>query len=394
MANDAHILAASKGSCVIAAAGHGKTYLIAEAVGLNTVQLPQLVLTHTHAGVHAIGKKLVELAVTSNKCKVRTISGWALFLASAFPATSGISRDSMPTTEEDWSRIYQGALRILGAPTLSQIVQLSYAGVYVDEYQDCTAAQHELILALAKVVPCRILGDPLQGIFGFRRTTPIDWKRDVSPHFTEALQLTTAWRWKNNPSLSAWLGVVRSHLDRHSPIDLSNRPACVHWVILEESTAAAAQQLKQCQAIARDQNSGTVVAIHGPAEVKPCQWLARRLAGQFSLAEPIDCQDLYQAARTIDDSSGVARAQAVADFACTCLVGISPTLKAAIKQMQPAGQTRTRSRSNVALALAAVTQTQSHSAVLHAFETIRSELSKKCDRREIFDEMLRALRSI
>jgi hypothetical protein len=37
----------------------------------------------------------------------------------------------------------------------------------VDEYQDCSLDQHELICLLSEILPCRILGDPLQGIFSF-----------------------------------------------------------------------------------------------------------------------------------------------------------------------------------------------------------------------------------
>ena len=53
---------------------------------------------------------------------------------------------------------------------------------YVDEYQDCSNIQHVLISSLADILPCRILGDPLQAIFDFA-DHPVDWDTSVYPEF-------------------------------------------------------------------------------------------------------------------------------------------------------------------------------------------------------------------
>lgn len=45
------------------------------------------------------------------------------------------------------------------------MLKATYAGVVVDEYQDCIQAQHEIILAMSRHLPIRVLGDPMQGIF-------------------------------------------------------------------------------------------------------------------------------------------------------------------------------------------------------------------------------------
>jgi superfamily I DNA/RNA helicase len=58
---------------------------------------------------------------------------------------------------------------------VQQVIGSSYAGLFVDEYQDCTRAQHAIVLMLAELLPCRILGDPLQGIFGFNEDPLVDW---------------------------------------------------------------------------------------------------------------------------------------------------------------------------------------------------------------------------
>jgi superfamily I DNA/RNA helicase len=50
----------------------------------------------------------------------------------------------------------------------------SYSGIIVDEYQDCPIDAHRLIAALKAPMPCRVLGDELQAIFGFRDEL-VDW---------------------------------------------------------------------------------------------------------------------------------------------------------------------------------------------------------------------------
>jgi DNA helicase-2/ATP-dependent DNA helicase PcrA len=61
---------------VIAPAGFGKTYLIAEAVSRSADR--QLVLTHTYAGVNALRRKMRDLRARDGAFRVDTIASWAL----------------------------------------------------------------------------------------------------------------------------------------------------------------------------------------------------------------------------------------------------------------------------------------------------------------------------
>ena len=72
-----------------------------------------------------------------------------------------------------------------------------------------TRPQHAIILQLADNLPCRLLGDPLQGIFGFNEPL-IDWDRDVSPDFDELPPLTVPHRWGNNAALGRRLLELRA----------------------------------------------------------------------------------------------------------------------------------------------------------------------------------------
>jgi hypothetical protein len=83
----------------------------------------------------------------------------------------------------------------------------SYRGIIVDEYQDCTVPMHQLIVELKRLLPCRVLGDDLQGVFGFREDALVTWS-DVRAEFISELgALETPHRWikAGHETLGRWL---------------------------------------------------------------------------------------------------------------------------------------------------------------------------------------------
>ncbi len=163
---------------VIAPAGFGKTHLIAEAV--NEATSRQLVLTHTFAGVNALKGKMRFLGVPESKFHIDTLASWSLRLCLAYPYKSGWDKEQ-PTGNE-WTQLYEAAANLLAEPFAHKIISASYAGIYIDEYQDCSTSQHSLVEGLAKILPCRLLGDPLQGIFDFN-DNPVNWDTQIYPAF-------------------------------------------------------------------------------------------------------------------------------------------------------------------------------------------------------------------
>ena len=139
---DSKRLALSRCGYVESPAGHGKTRLIANAVAENCAH--ELILTHTHAGVNALRKHLREVGVSPRCCQIDTIAGWALRFCNAYPQTSGIPLTQKPQ-EINWQEVYKGARAVLQTPVRA-VVGTSYSGLYVDEYQDCTKDQHDLIM--------------------------------------------------------------------------------------------------------------------------------------------------------------------------------------------------------------------------------------------------------
>ncbi len=100
-------LSALCNAAIVAPAGHGKTEIIANVAAMGR---RALILTHTHAGVHAIRERLKRLGVPHVQVAVDTIAAWSMRYAHAFP---GIAQppDGMPQSSQAWTQIYLAACR-------------------------------------------------------------------------------------------------------------------------------------------------------------------------------------------------------------------------------------------------------------------------------------------
>lgn len=147
-----------------AAVRFGKTEAIVRTVGTYCSD-PQLILTHTHAGVDALRQRFRKHQVPTSRYHVDTIAGWAWSWVRKYPLNAGYDG---PGDVPGWNDVYDSMSALLERDFVKQGILNSYAGVIVDEYQDCTVPMHKLMVQLKCLLPCRVLGDDLQGIFGFR----------------------------------------------------------------------------------------------------------------------------------------------------------------------------------------------------------------------------------
>jgi DNA helicase-2/ATP-dependent DNA helicase PcrA len=325
-------LAAYQGSgYVVAPAGYGKTYLIAEATGESAGR--QLILTHTYAGVNALRRKMRTLGVSDRHYRIDTIASWALRLSLSYSSTSGWT-DERPADNERWAALYETCARLLDQAFIRKIVLASYDGLYVDEYQDCSAAQHGIVLKLARDLPCRILGDPLQGIFDFDGQNSVDWTQDVEAGFERLGTLEVPHRWirADANDVGTWLATVRQRLEQGQPIDLNvNRPAAVRFIQSDADPQAFFQsQGNACRYFQCD-GSHTVIAIHkGNQEYKAkCHRLSRSLSGRFSSIEEVEGKDLFSFIRKIERAqTDTARLAEVIEFAKRCMTAVEANLPA------------------------------------------------------------------
>ncbi|TAL00255.1 MAG: DNA/RNA helicase, partial [Rhodospirillaceae bacterium] len=142
-------IAAAETGYVEAPAGCGKTESIVRTVGA-FCEKPQLVLTHTHAGVDALRQRFRDRQIPARKYHVDTIAGWAWGWVRKYPinASYGGSIDIA-----EWNDVYGAFATLLGRDFVRQGVVNSYSGAIVDEYQDCTVPMHRMIVQLKSILP-------------------------------------------------------------------------------------------------------------------------------------------------------------------------------------------------------------------------------------------------
>lgn len=303
-------------------AGAGKTEMIAAVVSAvarrgGTV----LVLTHTHAGVDALRRRVMRFGVESDRVAVRTIDAWSFDLIRHYPLLAGVHVPEVP----DWtqSRSYhQAATRAVGSAAVGRMLRVSYQLVLVDEYQDCLIDQHQLVLAIRDAVPTAVFGDPLQGLFDFSSNQPVVWGTDVLPMFSQVDVPSHPWRWQaDNPALGAWLVSIRSQLLAGEPVDLTGSP--VRWI---QSNGAATQN-SACYAAPVD--DGSVVAL---GRFRPdCVTVAGRLSGTYSVMEALDEKSTRNLCSRFGNDSAPVLARALVQFAVDCATGVAAHFPAAAR---------------------------------------------------------------
>ncbi len=305
----------SKNVSVVAAAGCGKTELICKAVGCG--EKLQLVLTHTNAGVQAIKDRFNKLGISSKLYQVETIAGWCLKFTNAYPQ---ICNTTPATSLPDFPLVYDGMVKLLQTHAGHSIIKASYDSAYIDEYQDCTNKQHQVIVLLAVILRIRIVGDPLQSIFDFgNESDPIaNWEEEVSKDFPSLGKLTYPWRWvKTAPDLGEWLTNARESLETRKVISLSGLPKSVQWYRWQANVPQKGQRDKQRMSMYKSlQFNGSSIAIHKhPNQViNTC----RQMAGRFQPLEEMYSQTMKKFVVSIANSTGKERLKAVRKLLDDC----------------------------------------------------------------------------
>ena len=318
----AALICALKTGSVVAAAGCGKTEQIVKATKHGVGR--HLILTHTHAGIDTLRKRLKKNDVPGARYAIDTIAGWCLRYAASYPARSGLT--IAEPRDEEWTAVYRAALKLLASGAISRVLRASYRGVFVDEYQDCDGLQHDVVAALATILPACVFGDPLQAIFDFKGQMPVDWETGVFPQFPLVRRLSKPHRWHNhgNVKMADWLEKVRLALEAGQPIDFSpdRTPDCVTWKWLPDQNGPRQNVIVgACQSgMALE---GNLVVIGDPMNLNSRALIAKKLAKQgFSNIEPIACPTIYGAAAKLKDNEGAKRLKATLDFAGNCMSGI------------------------------------------------------------------------
>lgn len=289
---------------VIAPAGYGKTELIAQLAAKGR---RSLVLTHTHAGVHALRARLKHLKVPAHLAWVDTIAGWSMRYAYAFPRV--VQPPEGYPVDEEWDQLYEGTARAIQIPAIRQVVEASYDRIFIDEYQDCGDSQHLLAAELCKLVPTIVFGDPMQGIFEFARAR-LSWNEDILPIFPLAITLDQPFRWKDkNPDLGAWIAETREKLMRGEPVDLRDPR-------IDYRPAAGAFDMSAFFD-GHDDKEGSFAAIN--AYKQTCYDLAKATSGRYQAIEEVEGKALIRFAKAWDEAAnGDGRRAAIDSLFAEC----------------------------------------------------------------------------
>lgn len=376
---------------VIAPAGYGKSHLISLAVKESVGR--QLVLTHTFAGVCSIKAKMRALSVPSKNYQIDTIASWALKMCLDYPKTSGWDKEH--PSGGDWNDVYECCARLLERRFYRHVIKCSYSGIYVDEYQDCSLLQHQMVCAVANAIPCRILGDPMQAIFDFNDDL-VDWEQSVIPHFTCLGELRKPWRWHNAglPELGDWLDDARQKLINGQSISLTGGlPRGVRRANVDLADFGNPRRLNLFFGFMDEPGSVTAIYSGEAASKNKAHKLAQSLSGKFSSIEEIEGKDLLSFARKVDNArTSKQRLCEVIAFAKKCFNSLEPVLTAPMKRGDVTKITRSTKFPLIAVAANDYLATSCTAKLAQLFTMIQNAPDVTVYRRDLFYRLMSVLR--
>lgn len=304
-------------------AGCGKTEAIVRTVGTYCSGC-QLVLTHTHAGVDALRRRFREHDVPTARYHVDTIAGWSWGWVRKYPDNAGY-RGS--TDIPEWRDVYAAMSSLLQKAFVRQGVLNSYAGVIVDEYQDCTVPMHQLIVQLKRLLPCRVLGDDLQGIFGFREDPLIAWS-DVKGEFANdlgALETPHRWMKADNEQLGRWLLGTRPDFRQDREPDYCDSPVVRRTIPYRDLGPQLVRLTHEKQ--------GRICVIGPKARPLPAGIESALVNHNYRVMEPNELSALQKLIVALSDGSPHGKSEAAIEFLTRVHGGLSANDKDFIRKI-------------------------------------------------------------
>ncbi len=298
-------------------AGGGKTHLLAAAVAVAVSGGSRsLILTHTNAGVDVLRNRMKKFGIKSSTYHIDTIMGWVLTIIRAYREIAGIRVAETP----DWSKSVEyldAAIRVSKSVSIALMYTSSFDYFLIDEYQDCTLKQHELIKSIAdNITKTVIFGDRLQGIFKFQGEMLVNWDVDVFPRFPLCSIPHIPYRWRNtNPALGQWLMDIRVNLVDGATIDFSSVSIQgFRWVNsgIKAVTNEAYRLAKLNESVVLLDKWAASVAKH-----------ASRLNGVYTMMEEIEGNFMLKTLKVLPADGDHLLAVWLANFAKSCAIGLS-----------------------------------------------------------------------
>ncbi|MGV9671359.1 UvrD-helicase domain-containing protein [Gordonia sp. NPDC003504] len=373
------------------AAGSGKTWTLADTVRCVASEGGRvLVLTHTVAGVHAMSSKLREFDIAPGAYHVATLTSFAIELVGAYSSHAGF--DVPETVDLSRSEEYiRGSIAVLQRQHIRDVFSLSYTHALVDEYQDCSTSQHDLVCALKAAIPqTAVFGDRLQGIFGFADPI-VDWATDVLPEFPNFPTTQVPRRWQDhNEDLGAWLLSLRPQLVAGNMLDLSN--GLPNGVTFVQKTSAGFELVNAARQ--RRGDSESVVVITAP-HLHSARAAAARLSGYGYVAmEEMGGRFMAKLLGCLADLSPCDYATWLTTTAKDCFTGYGKLDKGVLGRLAKGQPTATLKRPGVEKTLVAIDRVQSSpelGVLAKAMDEIRLAREAQLHSREAWHDMTKVI---
>ena len=291
-----------------AAAGCGKTHEAVEAtVGFAGTIDPGrevLLLTHTNAARDVYADRL---KASGARARMQTLDSLACELVGRYvrhfklpePFRPGAVHAGHPSFPE----VERRACELLrDAPAVAEGLAWRHPVIIVDEHQDSSVCQHEMVerIGSAGAVRQRYFGDGMQRIFEFAGSGDV-WAQLVNDH--APVRLTHGHRWDENPELRDWLATARAALQAGRPIPLAGRPPCIQ-VRRWKGQPPGPKQKGHCPEL--------LAQLHGARFVGRTAVLVRDSRHGYGLVEKLKGQlTLYEAADSTSPTEWLEKALAM-----------------------------------------------------------------------------------
>ncbi|MCP8939930.1 AAA family ATPase [Alsobacter sp. SYSU M60028] len=232
---------------VEAAAGCGKTWTAAKFAKEMSARLTYervLLLSHTHGACGEFHRRCVGPGLridveTCDSFALKVVGPYAAALGLPYPFDHLVGRPGLP-----FETIRAKAVDLVQrSPTVARLISARYPVIILDEHQDASLSQHQLVMTLMTVggSRLRVFGDPMQALHSGSREDYVDWDT-LWASCSDRWQLTEPKRWNEAPELGKWITAARTKLKAGGSIGLHDAPSEVR--VRPETGLAGRKKLK------------------------------------------------------------------------------------------------------------------------------------------------------
>jgi DNA helicase-2/ATP-dependent DNA helicase PcrA len=252
-----------------------------------------------------------------------------------------------------------------------------------------------MVTKLSEILPCCILGDPLQAIFDFS-DVPVDWNKDIYPNFQKIGELTTPWRWNISGAheIGDWLKSVREKIECNEPINYPHPlPKGIRVHVMDSEDSLSRKQFNTCKYFALNDGESAIAIHKGEALYKnKSHQLAKQLSGNFSSIEEIEGVDLFRFINKISKNKKPSGQLKIAiEFAVKCMTGVKKELSAGTKRGEKISITKKTKNPDLGLAANAYLDEPFSDKLRTFFDLLKKTPGTGVFRRDLLNRLMQVL---